>query len=178
MVNKVILIGNVGTDPEVRTLESGVKVARLRLATTERLFDRQTNQTKLHTEWHNVTLWRGLADVADRYVRKGSQIYIEGRLRTTEWTDKENNTRTTTEIMADVMNLLGRRSDNADNGGQQPVGGNNAPYGGRPSPQEASPSGGQTVTPGYSGGVSTSLPAQETPTVPTPPREDPDDLPF
>ena len=67
MVNKVILIGNVGMDPEIRTLESGVKVARLRLATTERIFDRQTNETKELTEWHTVTLWRGLADVADRF---------------------------------------------------------------------------------------------------------------
>ena len=91
MVNKVILIGNVGVDPEVRTLESGAKVARVRLATTERLFDRQANETKEHTEWHTITLWRGLADVVDRYVNKGSQIYIEGRLRTREWTDKDNN---------------------------------------------------------------------------------------
>ena len=108
MVNKVILIGNVGVDPEVRTLESGAKVARVRLATTERLFDRQANETKEHTEWHTITLWRGLADVVDRYVNKGSQIYIEGRLRTREWTDKDNNKRYTTEILADDMKLLGR----------------------------------------------------------------------
>lgn len=112
MVNKVILVGNVGIDPEVRTTESGVKVARIRLATTERLFDRQANEAKEHTEWHTITLWRGLADVVDRYVRKGTQIYVEGRLRTREWMDKDNNKRYTTEIMADVMNLLGRRSDN------------------------------------------------------------------
>ena len=110
MVNKVILIGNVGIDPEVRTLEGGAKVARIRLATTERLFDRQANETKEHTEWHTITLWRGLADVVDRFVRKGSQIYIEGRLRTREWMDKDNNKRYTTEVLADTMNLLGRRS--------------------------------------------------------------------
>ena len=113
MVNKVILVGNVGMDPEVRTLETGAKVARVRLATTERLFDRQSNSTKEHTEWHTVTLWRGLADVVDRFVRKGSQIYIEGRLRTREWTDKDGNKRYTTEILADAMNLLGRRQDSA-----------------------------------------------------------------
>ena len=112
MVNKVILVGNVGIDPEVRTTESGVKVARIRLATTERLFDRQANEAKEHTEWHTITLWRGLADVVDKYVRKGTQIYVEGRLRTREWMDKDNNKRYTTEILADVMNLLGRRSDN------------------------------------------------------------------
>ena len=106
MVNKVILIGNVGLDPEVRTTEGGVKVARVRLATTERLFDRASNETKEHTEWHTITLWRGLADVVDRFVRKGSQIYIEGRLRTREWMDKDNNKRYTTEILADTMNLL------------------------------------------------------------------------
>ena len=75
MVNKVILIGNVGIDPEIRTTEGGVKVARIRLATTERLFDRQANEAKEHTEWHTITLWRGLADVVDKYVRKGTQIY-------------------------------------------------------------------------------------------------------
>lgn len=130
MVNKVILIGNVGLDPEVRTTEGGVKVARVRLATTERLFDRASNETKEHTEWHTITLWRGLADVVDRFVRKGSQIYIEGRLRTREWMDKDNNKRYTTEILADTMNLLGRRSDNpasdgapAPSYGAQPQGG-------------------------------------------------------
>lgn len=111
MVNKVILIGNVGMDPEVRALEGGAKVARLRIATTERIYNRQTQETKEHTEWHTVTLWRGLADVADRYVRKGSQVYIEGSLRTREWTDKDNNKRYTTEIVANDMKMLGRRAD-------------------------------------------------------------------
>lgn len=112
MVNKVILIGNVGADPEVRALEGGTKVARLRIATTERIYNRQTQETKEHTEWHNVTLWRSLADVADRFIRKGSQVYIEGSLRTREWTDKEGNKRYTTEIVANDLKMLGRRSDN------------------------------------------------------------------
>ena len=111
MINKVILVGNVGLDPEVRALESGAKVARLRLATTERYTDRQTNETKEMTEWHTVTLWRGLADVVDKYVHKGSQLYIEGSLRTREWTDKDNQKRYTTEIVATEMKLLGRRID-------------------------------------------------------------------
>ena len=111
MINKVILVGNVGGDPEVRSLESGVKVARLRLATTERYTDRQTNETKELTEWHTVTLWRNLADVVDKYVHKGSQLYIEGSLRTREWTDKDNQKRYTTEIVATEMKLLGRRAD-------------------------------------------------------------------
>ena len=137
MVNKVILVGNVGIDPEVRTTESGVKVARVRLATTERIYDRQTNESKELTEWHTITLWRGLADVVDRYVKKGSQIYIEGRLRTREWTDKDNIKRYTTEIMADDMKLLGKRE-----GGAAPQAGAPAPsYGAAqtysPSPQPA-----------------------------------------
>ena len=121
MINKVILVGNVGADPEVRTTESGVKVARVRLATTERLYNRQTNESTEHTEWHSITLWRNMADVVDKYVRKGSQIYIEGRLRTREWMDKDNNKRYTTEIMADELKLLGRRSDNQQGGYSQPA---------------------------------------------------------
>ena len=105
MINKVILVGNVGLDPEVRALDSGAKVARLRLATTERYTDRQTNETK------ELTLWRGLADVVDKYVRKGSQLYIEGSLRTREWTDKDNQKRYATEIVATEMKLLGRRAE-------------------------------------------------------------------
>src|SRR5699024_3016057 len=77
MINKVILIGNVGADPEIRTLESGVKMARLRIATTERIYNREAQESRDHTEWHSVVLWRNLADVADRFVRKGSQVYIE-----------------------------------------------------------------------------------------------------
>lgn len=111
MINKVILVGNVGLDPEVRALDSGVKVARVRLATSERYTDRQTNETKELTEWHTVTLWRNLADVVDKYVHKGSQLYIEGSLRTREWTDKDNQKRYATEIVATDMKLLGRRSD-------------------------------------------------------------------
>jgi len=177
MVNKVILVGNVGMDPEVRTLEGGTKVARVRLATTERMFDRQANETKEHTEWHTVTLWRGLADVVDRYVRKGSQIYIEGRLRTREWMDKDNNKRYTTEILADTMNLLGRRSDNPANGGSQ---GQQA-YGS--SQQGGYSGGGNSGAGGYQqpsqGGYRPAPATQpQQPAAPAMPAEDPDDLPF
>lgn len=163
MINKVILVGNVGADPEVRTTESGVKVARVRLATTERLYNRQTNESTEHTEWHSITLWRNMADVVDKYVRKGSQIYIEGRLRTREWMDKDNNKRYTTEIMADELKLLGRRSDN-----QQGV----APVAGQPYSQ---PQGGYQLG-GYSQPVQ---PAPQPVAAPIPaPQDDPDDLPF
>jgi len=170
MVNKVILIGNVGIDPEVRSLENGTKVARVRLATTERLFDRQTNETKEHTEWHTITLWRGLADVVDRYVRKGTQLYIEGRLRTREWMDKDGNKRYTTEILADTMNLLGRRSDNpASSEGASGYGGSQAQNGAYGQPAQSAQPRPAAVQP-----QPQSQPAQ----APVMPEEDPDDLPF
>ena len=169
MVNKVILVGNVGLDPEVRTTESGVKVARVRLATTERIYDRQTNESKELTEWHTITLWRGLADVVDRYVKKGSQLYIEGRLRTREWTDKDNIKRYSTEIMADEMKLLGRRADNQQTG---------APMGGQSYSQ---PQGGyQQGAGGYQQSEQHYVPqSQPAPAAAIPtPQDDPDDLPF
>lgn len=167
MVNKVILVGNVGIDPEVRTTEGGVKVARIRLATTERLFDRQANEAKEHTEWHTITLWRGLADVVDRYVRKGTQIYVEGRLRTREWMDKDNNKRYTTEVLADVMNLLGRRADNpAAEGAPSAYGAaGTSSYGASAAAQQAPRPAAQQPA---------AAPAQ----APAVPAEDPDDLPF
>ena len=137
MINKVILIGNVGADPEVRALEGGVKVARLRIATTERIYNRQTQETKEHTEWHNVTLWRNLADVADRFIRKGSQVYIEGSLRTRDWTDKDGNKRYATEIVANDLKMLGRRGDAPASGADNSYGGS---YGGAAQSSQSSPS--------------------------------------
>ena len=137
MINKVILIGNVGADPEVRALEGGVKVARLRIATTERIYNRQTQETKEHTEWQNVTLWRNLADVADRFIRKGSQVYIEGSLRTRDWTDKDGNKRYATEIVANDLKMLGRRGDEPASGADNSYGGS---YGGAAQSSQSSPS--------------------------------------
>ena len=113
MINKVILVGNVGADPEVRSLESGVKTARLRLATTERIFNRQTNETTEQTEWHTVIFWRGLADVVDKYVRKGSQIYVEGSIHYRDWQGSDGQRHFTTEITASDLKLLGRRTEGA-----------------------------------------------------------------
>lgn len=121
MVNKVFIIGNVGADPEIRTLESGIKTARLRVATTERTFNKEKNESVDHTEWHTISVWRGLADVVDRYVSKGSQLYIEGRLRTSEWTDKTGAKRYTTEILADNIKLLGGRGEKKQGQWQQPA---------------------------------------------------------
>ena len=162
MVNKVILIGNVGMDPEVRALEGGAKVARVRIATTERIYNRQTQTATEHTEWHTVTLWRGLADVADRYVRKGSQVYIEGSLRTREWTDKDNNKRYTTEIVANDMKLLGRRAEGAG----APMDGST--YGAAPRPAAAAPAEAPSgAAQPFSGGGAAETSADEV-----------DDLPF
>ena len=160
MVNKVILIGNVGADPEVRTLENGTKVARIRVATTERIFNRESQERRDHTEWHSVTLWRGLADVADKYIRKGSQVYIEGRIRSREWEDQATGTkRYGIEIVADVMNMLGRRGEGSSEG-----------YGGgMPSSQVSQPS------PSYAAPQNIPAP-QATPSVE--PIDDADDLPF
>ena len=112
-VNKVILVGHVGADPEVRYLEKGVCVARLRLATTERGYT-ATNGTEVpdRTEWHSIVLWRGLAEIAEKYVRTGSQIFVEGKLRTSQWQDQAGVTHQRTEIVADSMELLGARREN------------------------------------------------------------------
>lgn len=109
-VNKVIIIGNAGKDPEVRYLESGVPVCTLPVATSEN-YTNKSGEKVTNTEWHNIVLWRGLAEVAQKYVKKGTQLYIEGRIRTRSWDDKEGNKRYTTEIIADNMQLLGRRPE-------------------------------------------------------------------
>ena len=112
MINKVILIGNVGADPEVRALDNGVKCARIRIATTEKVYNKEKNESRDITEWHNVTLWRGLAEVVDRYVHKGTQLYIEGKLRTREY-EKNGVKCFGTEIIADELKLLGKRETSA-----------------------------------------------------------------
>lgn len=110
MVNKVILIGNVGADPEVKYLEGGVAVANLRLATTER-YRNKNGENVDQTEWHNIVLWRGLAEIVEKYVRKGMRLYIEGRIRTRSWDDQNGNKRYTTEIWADNMQMLSFRQE-------------------------------------------------------------------
>jgi single-strand DNA-binding protein len=109
-VNKVILVGNLGKDPEIRTLESGVKVATFSLATSESFKDRDGNRQD-RTEWHNIVLWRGLAEIAERYLKKGNSIYVEGKLQTRSWDDKEGNKRYTTEIIGHNMTMLGGRKE-------------------------------------------------------------------
>ena len=107
-VNKVILIGNLGKDPEVRYLDSGVAVANFSLATTESYKNKEGERVS-QTEWHNVVLWRGLAEIAEKYLKKGNSVYIEGKIKNRKWEDKDGNTRYTTEILADNMTMLGKK---------------------------------------------------------------------
>lgn len=198
-----MLIGNVGNDPEVRYLESNpqnpaanAKVASFRLATTERYRDR-SGELRENTEWHNIVLWRSNADVVERFVHKGSQIYIEGKLRTRQWTDQTGAKRYTTEVVADTIQLLGKRPD-ADNAQQQPGGyqGGYAPaqpaapvqrpaY--QPAPQPAPAY--QSAPVGQPAPAQPSAPAAAQPVAPQPPvnpayqgplpaAEPSDDLPF
>ena len=121
MINKVILIGNVGQDPEIRytgDVNNGTKVATFRVATTERYRDRSGNLQE-HTEWHSIVVWRNTADVVEKYVKKGTQVYIEGRLRSRSWDDQNGNKRYVTEIVADTLQLLGRRPEGQQQGGYQ-----------------------------------------------------------
>ena len=112
IINKVILIGNLGKDPEIRHLESGVSVANYPIATSEVYKDRKTGEKVTQTEWHNIVLWRGLAEISEKYLKKGDKVYIEGKLRTRSWQDQEGNNRYTTEVIADNLTMLGKNPDN------------------------------------------------------------------
>ena len=112
-VNKVILVGNLGQDPESRTTPGGTTVTNIRIATTDSWTDRTSGEKKESTEWHGVVLWSRLGEIAAEYLRKGSQVYIEGRLQTRKWQDKQGNDRYTTEIVASDMQMLGSRGGSA-----------------------------------------------------------------
>ena len=139
-VNKVILVGNLGADPESRAMPNGDMVVNLRLATTESWKDKSSGEKRELTEWHRVVFYRKLAEIAAQYLRKGSQVYIEGRIRTRKWTDKEGQERYTTEIEANEMQMLGSRQGMGgraadaprDSGASRPAEGGTA--GGRPAP--------------------------------------------
>lgn len=132
-VNKVIIIGNLGADPETRAMPSGTTVANLRVATSESWRDKQTGEQQERTEWHRVALFGRLAEVAGEYLRKGSQVYIEGSLRTRKWQDKQGNDRYSTEIVGNDLQMLGGRGGGAGGagGGPMPPGGAGAGGGGR-----------------------------------------------
>ncbi len=136
-INKVIVVGNLGGDPETRYMPSGAAVTNLTVATNESWKDKQTGEQKDRTEWHKVAMFGRLAEIAAEYLRKGSQVYIEGKLRTRKWQDKQGNDRYTTEIVADEMQMLGGRGGGG--GGMSAGRGDSAPSG--PPPSVPAPSG-------------------------------------
>ncbi|HUG98393.1 MAG TPA: single-stranded DNA-binding protein [Gammaproteobacteria bacterium] len=135
-INKVILIGNLGADPESRTTPGGLTVTNIRVATTEKRKDRQSGDLVEETEWHRIVMFDRLAEVAREYLRKGSQVYIEGQIRTNKWQDKDGNDRYTTEIIGRDMQMLGGRP------------GSGAPAAGREDDNRSSSSGGGTTSGG------------------------------
>ncbi|MFZ8963469.1 MAG: single-stranded DNA-binding protein [Steroidobacteraceae bacterium] len=116
-INKVILVGHLGQDPQTRAMPSGKSVVNLRLATTDQWRDRQTGENKENTEWHTVVMFDRLAEIAAEYLRKGSQVYVEGKLRTRKWQDKDGHDRYSTEIVANEMQMLGGRGGGQSQGG-------------------------------------------------------------
>lgn len=145
MLNKVILIGNLGADPEVRYMPSGGAVATISLATTMRWKDRNSGERKETTEWHRVVFFNRLAEIAAEYLKKGSQVYVEGRLQTRKWQGQDGQDRYTTEIIANEMHMLGSRSGGtASFGGDQPQAGYAA---GSSAQRSAQPSGSGPMSP-------------------------------
>ena len=125
-INKVILVGNLGKDPEVKTLENGAKVANFTVATSETYKNRE-GQKVTQTEWHNIVVWRGLAVIAQNYLHKGNQVYIEGKIKTRSWDDKDGVKRYTTEILGDNLTMLGGRRDSDDAAPSAPAAASKAP---------------------------------------------------
>ena len=129
-VNRVMLIGNLGKDPDVQHLEGNIAVAKFPLATTETFKDR-TGKLVSQTEWHTVVLWRGLADLAEKYLHKSSMVYIEGRLRTRHWDDKDGNRKSATEVVGDNLIMLDKKMDtggsHGEAGGIEGIGGGDVP---------------------------------------------------
>ena len=138
-VNKVIIVGNVGRDPEVRFTKAGTAVATFSVATSERFKDRDGQQQE-RTEWHRVVAWAQLADICGKYLRKGKQVYIEGRLQTRDWEDKDGHKRYTTEVIANQMQMLGRRED--DGGGSSYADDSSRGSAGGGDPMSQAPAGG------------------------------------
>ena len=182
-INKVIIVGNLGQDPEVRYMPNGNAVANFSVATSESWKDQQ-GQLQERTEWHRISVYKRLAEIAGEYLRKGSKVYLEGKLQTREWQDQQGQKRYTTEIIANELQMLDSRNSGAPQGGsmgapaQQPQQGN----WGRPSAPAATPQGG--ANPGYApqqaapqGGYAPA-PAAQQPTYNEPPMDFDDDIPF
>ena len=182
MVNKVILIGNLGADPELRSTNAGQSVCTIRLATSEKFKDKE-GQTQERTEWHQVVVWGQQADVVNRYCKKGKQIYVEGRLQTRKWTDKNNQERYTTEIVADNVRFLsggaaageGAEEGGGGRSGGYSGGGSSGGYGGRGSSEGGGRSGGYGSRGGSEGGGGR---GRSAPPVEDAPFGSDDDIPF
>ncbi len=138
-VNKVIIVGNLGKDPEMRSFPNGDQIANVTIATTDKWKDKQTGEAKEATEWHRVAFGGRLAEIAGQYLRKGSQVYIEGSLRTRKWTDKDGIEKYTTEIRADQMQMLGSRQGMGGGGGDEGGAGGGGGYEARRAPAAAAP---------------------------------------
>ncbi|OOF39516.1 single-stranded DNA-binding protein [Rodentibacter mrazii] len=149
-VNKVIIVGHLGNDPEIRTMPNGDVVANISVATSESWNDRNTGERREVTEWHRIVFYRRQAEICGEYLRKGSQVYVEGRLRTRKWQDQNGQDRYTTEIQGDVMQMLGGRNQNAGGYGAPDMGqsspqpsyqanANSSYQSSRPAPQQAKP---------------------------------------
>jgi single-strand DNA-binding protein len=168
-VNKVILIGNLGKDPEVRYLEGGIAVANFPIATTETFRDKNGNKNE-QTEWHQIVLWRRLAEVAEKYLHKGQMVYLEGKIRSRTWEDKDGNKRYTTEIFGDVLTILSRRDEQSGyQRPQQPYGQQNQTGTYQPNPQQQQYQQQQE---------SVNINPEENPNHPAVLPDSPDDLPF
>lgn len=160
-INKVILIGNLGTDPEVRYMPQGGAVANLTVATSESWTDKNTNEKKEQTEWHRVVIYQRLAEIAGEYLRKGSKVYIEGKLKTRKWQDKDGVERYTTEIIANELQMLDGRGEGQPQGGGMGGGMSGGQQGGYQKP--AAPQGGyqQAYQAPAQGGYQQSAPQQQ-----------------
>jgi len=138
-VNKVILVGNLGADPETRSMPSGMTVTNIRIATSESWKDKASGAQQERTEWHSIALFGRLGEIASEYLRKGSQVFIEGKLRTRKWQDKQGNDRFSTEIIADNMQMLGGRGGGMGGGGGGMGGGGGGTGGGAGGPERSAP---------------------------------------
>lgn len=176
-LNKVLLIGNLGRDPETRYLPSGEAVCNFSIATSETWNDKRTGQKQERTEWHNISMFGRLAEVAGQYLKKGSQVYIEGRIQTRKYTDKQGIERTAYDIIANEMKMLGNRNQNASNGGSADWDSSDANYNHAPSSRASS-------APAYDDAPMSSTPPaapqqRKAPVAPAAPVDDiDDDIPF
>lgn len=157
-INKVILVGHLGQDPEIKYMPSGGAVANVSVATSDQWKDKQTGEMRDRTEWHRVVFFNRLAEIVGEYLRKGSQVYVEGRLQTRKWQDQNGNDRYTTEIVANEMQMLGGRGQSS--GGDQSFGGQSTQPG------------------GFAGGQQQAAPQRQQQATPIPADDFDDDIPF